>query len=128
MTCPQCGLQILPDQKFCRSCGARLQLTTQPLAESVQLADLEVTTSTRHESPQASPLLFWGFIIMFVGVAIGVVGKKLLHEDIVTVIGILVSLAGMFLSVYPYLSPSRRQKNDSIPSSQPEALTDSPPP
>jgi hypothetical protein len=65
--------------------------------------------------------------MMFIGVAIGVIGKMLMHEEIVTVVGVLVSLVGMFLTVYPYLSPSPRRKHDSIRSSQPEVLTRSQP-
>lgn len=65
--------------------------------------------------------------MMFLGVAMGVVGKKLLHQDIVTTVGILVSLAGMFLTVYPYLLPAPRKKYDSLPSSRPEVLKQSQP-
>jgi hypothetical protein len=61
--------------------------------------------------------------MMFIGVAIGVIGKMLMHQEMVTVVGVLVSLVGMFLTVYPYLSSSPRQKHDSIISSQPEVLT-----
>ena len=63
------------------------------------------------EKQRANRWVLWGVIIMF----IGVIGKKLIHEEIVTVVGILTSLAGMFLTVYPYLSPSPRQKKDSPP-------------
>jgi hypothetical protein len=40
---------------------------------------------------------------MLIGVVIGVVGKKLVHEDIITVVGVLISLSGMFLTTYQYL-------------------------
>jgi hypothetical protein len=43
MNCPKCDLQTLPDQKFCRSCGASLQMITQPLAEHARVSDLERT-------------------------------------------------------------------------------------
>jgi hypothetical protein len=71
-------------------------------------------------------LVLWGFIIMFVGAAVGVVGKKLMHEDIVTVVGVLMSLAGMFLTVYPYLAPVGK-KHDRSPYSPPEKLPASQP-
>jgi hypothetical protein len=66
--------------------------------------------------------------MMFIGVAIGVIGKILIHEDVVTVVGVLLSLAGMFLTVYPYLAPPKsrsRKKYDATLSSQPEVLTPS---
>jgi len=129
MNCPKCGLQTLADQKFCRSCGASLQVITQPLADRAPAADLDRTTSIiiRDERQGPPRLVLWGFIIMFIGVAIGIIGKKLMHDEIVSVTGALLSLAGMFLAVYPYLSHFPRPKYDSTPSSQPGVLTQSQP-
>lgn len=129
MNCPKCGLQALPDQKFCRSCGMSLQMITQPLSEQATGARLDETRaiSFKDATQRVNRLPLWGFIIMFIGVAISVIGKMLMHEEVVTVVGILFTLVGMFLTVYPYLSPSPRQKDDSIASSQPEALTPSQP-
>jgi hypothetical protein len=120
MNCPECGLPALPGQKFCRSCGSGLQIITQPLAERAAVSDLERTpaTSYKDEKQQANRLIPWGFIIMFIGVAIGIIGKMLMHDEMVTVAGALASVAGMFFTVYPYLSPSPRQKSDSGPPSQ----------
>ena len=66
-------------------------------------------------------------LTMFIGVAIGIIGKKLMHDEIVTVVGALISLAGFFLTAYPYLLPSRRLRSDSGASSQPEVPTESQP-
>jgi len=119
MTCPTCGLPTLPEQKFCRSCGTSLQMTTQPLADPTAAIPQTQRTAPTGTTQATSKLLLWGFMIMFVGAAIGVVGKKLMHEDIVTVIGVLMALAGMFLTVYPYLLPARA-KLDTSPRAQPE--------
>ena len=129
MNCPKCGLQTLQDQKFCRSCGAGLQMTTRPLTAPARVSDLEGMSAIgfKGEGQRGNRLTLWGFIIMFIGVAISVIGKMLMHTEMVTVVGVLVSLVGMFLTVYPYLSPSPRQKHDSIPSSRPEGLTQSQP-
>ena len=121
MDCPNCGSQTLPDQKFCRSCGSSLELITKPLPAPAKLGTFEREPVVNISGKVAS----LGFIIMFIGVAIGVIGKMLLHEEIVTVIGILLSLAGMFLVAYPYLS-SARQKHSHQPS-EPKALTPSTP-
>jgi len=122
MTCPKCGWQTLTEQKFCRSCGANLQITTQPLADgNAAISEPPRTSISTRTSERAKTLVLWGFIVMFVGAAIGVVGKKLMHEDIVTVLGVLMSLAGMFLAVYPYLV-SPRAKQDLSPRSQTEEL------
>jgi len=118
MNCSKCGLQTQPDQKFCRVCGASLQMTTQPLAELEKRPPLSVND----EKPRVNRLTLLGFIMMFIGVVVGIIGKKLMHEEIVTVIGALVSVAGMFLTAYPYLSPPSRQKFHSRRFSQPEVL------
>ena len=121
MTCPKCGSPTLAEQKFCRSCGASLEITTQPLADlSATISQAERTARTP-ANERANKLMLWGFLVMFAGAAIGVVGKKLLHEDIVTVVGIVMSLAGMFLTVYPYLLPARAKHNTS-PTPQPDEL------
>ncbi len=95
-------------------------MITRPLAAPTTASDLEGTSAIglKGEGQRGNKLTLWGFIIMFIGVAIGVIGKMLIHEEMVTVVGVLVSIVGMFLTVYPYLSPSPRQKPDSIPSSQ----------
>lgn len=125
MTCPKCGLETTADQKFCRSCGTRVQLTTQRLAELQSVTDLESVRpiASKGADERANQFVFWGFAAMLIGVAIGVVGKKLLYQDIVTVLGVLISLAGIFFVVYPYLTPSRRKEDESSLSSQPEVLT-----
>ena len=129
MNCPKCGLQALADQKFCRSCGASLQIITQPLAAHAPAADLERTPAItfKDQKQGTNRLVLWGLIIMFIGAAIGITGKMLIHEEIVTFTGALLSLAGMFLVVYPYLSPSPRQKYDASASSKPGSLTQSSP-
>jgi zinc ribbon protein len=121
MTCPKCGLTTLPEQKFCRSCGASLEMATQPLADPTATVSQTERTARTEPNERTNKSMLWGFILMFVGAAIGVVGKKLMHEDIVTVIGILMSLAGMFLTVYPYLLPARAKRNTN-PNPQPNEL------
>jgi len=126
MNCPKCGLQKLPDQKFCRSCGASLQMDTQPLAEHANVSDLQKPASTFQGGQQrTNRLMLLSFMIMFIGVAMGIIGKKLLHDEVITVVGALISVAGMFLAAYPYLS-SARSHEPSAPS-QPAVLTPSQP-
>jgi zinc-ribbon domain len=116
MSCPKCGLQITSDQRFCRACGASLQLVTQPLAE---------TTSpiiAKRDTSRQSGLSLLGLIIMFVGAAVGIIGKKLIYEDIVTVTGALIALAGIALTVFPYLWSPGQKRVEAAPSSKPDML------
>ena len=124
MSCPNCGLETLPEQKFCRSCGASLQVITKPLADRAAISQSE-KIAFKHERHRANWLVLWGFIIMFLGTALGVIGKMLIHENTVTVLGVLISLAGIFLTAYPYVAPPRRKKSDST--SELETLTQSQP-
>ncbi len=124
MNCPKCGAQTIEDQKFCRACGASVQMVTQPLVHDVidSRPQDELTSGAQNETPQGTKFLLWGFIIMFIGVALGVIGKMLIHQDVVTVVGVLLSLLGMFLSVFPFLLLSPRQKSKASAPSLPESL------
>ncbi len=126
MNCPKCGLPTQPDQRFCRLCGDNLKIITTPLAETATVSHPESTPaiSFKNEARRA-PL--WGYILMFIGVVIGIIGKMLLHAEIVTVVGVLVSVLGMFLTAFPYLLPAPRQKYDSTGSSHPKGLKPSQP-
>lgn len=128
MKCPNCGLQTIDAQKFCRSCGTNLQLTTQPLSD-VGLSPRsspEIIPKTERSTPNA--LVLRGFIVMFMGVALGVVGEKLVHADSVTVVGILLSLLGMFMTAFPYLLPTSSRRSDSRSPSEPKTLGSAPAP
>jgi hypothetical protein len=124
MNCPKCGLQTLPEQKFCRTCGKSLSPDTPP--DSIQKSGArENSLLHEQEKPRTANWMLWGFVVTFIGVAIGVVGKKLLHVDLVTTVGILISLAGMFATVYPYLSQSPRPRSRPTPNADPEPLIQS---
>src|SRR5258705_4202379 len=49
-------------------------------------SDLETTSADgfQRERQPGRNVLLWGFVTMMLGAVIGVVGKKLLHQDIVT--------------------------------------------
>lgn len=99
-------------------------MATQPLAEHVVSGPQRNSSiELKDDGQRGSRLVLWGFVLLLLGAAIGVLGKKLLHQDVVTVAGILMSLVGMFLTVFPYLVPARSKKPGSVRRSQPEDLT-----
>ncbi len=122
MNCPSCGLPSLEDQKFCRSCGAGLQMTTRPLEAPATNREVTPTIGLRAGGNRGSGWMLWSFALMFLGVAIGVIGKMMLHQELVTGVGVLVSVAGMFLTVYPFVLPSSREKYEPNPSAASKGL------
>lgn len=64
---------------------------------------------SRDQRPQGN-VAFWGFIVMFIGAALGVIGKMVVHWDVLTAVGALTAMAGMFLIGYPSLASLRRGK------------------
>lgn len=122
MNCPKCGVEVVPQQKFCRACGTTLTMDTQRLTEPATVSQPQSHTeiAPRDNLHRPEKLLAWGLIVMFVGAAIGIIGKMLIHVDVVTVAGVLVALAGMFLSVFPYVFPSPRRRRISNESSESE--------
>lgn len=64
---------------------------------------------------------------MFIGVVIGVIGKTILHQEIVKAIGALISIAGIFVTAFPYISPAPRRKQQPPVSTRSEVQTPAPP-
>jgi hypothetical protein len=48
--------------------------------------------------------VLWGMALMFAGIAVSIIGKKLIHDEQVGVVGALISIVGMFLTGYFSLS------------------------
>ena len=103
MNCPACGSQITSNQKFCRSCGGGLE----PAGRGA--------IGLRNRMARS------GFIAMFAGLMIAVTGAILLHLDVVIFIGVMATIAGMFLVGYSSMMPAR-PKNKARPSTQSETL------
>ncbi len=74
------------------------------------------------EARPANRRMLWGPLLAFVGIAIALVGKMLLHLEILTLVGVLISLAGMFfIAAYPYLLRNPKKRGIDV-SSQPQNL------
>ena len=67
MNCPACGTHILPDQSYCRSCGADLNHAARPFA-----------ASNARDGHRTGRFVFVAFTIMFIGAALGALGKMLI--------------------------------------------------
>ncbi len=102
INCPSCGSQMKFDQQFCRTCG----------------------TSLRADEPGSiNRRMLWGLLMAFGGIVIALAGKMLLQLNLVTFIGVLISLSGMFfIAAYPFLTASLRQKFAPGRNTHPESL------
>lgn len=103
-------------------------MVTQPIVERPALSGPQKTPATDLIPKRQRPngLTRFGFILMFVGIAIGIIGGKLMPDGIIAAVGALLAVAGIFFTAYPYVSPARQQQFDAIPS-QPENLIQSQP-
>ena len=101
MYCPSCGNQNSEGQRFCRSCGLRLETISQVVHQELQqLPDFV---------PEPGPGFSWksifftawyyGFFLIGLGLIIISVGTKIIGEQLVTDIGSVMSLLGVALLV-----------------------------
>jgi hypothetical protein len=83
-----------------------LQVVSRALAEH-----LAVSESTGTKSPSVAEIWYqsirwaiWAAAVMFGGVGIGIIGKKIIHDELFAGVGALISIAGMFWMAYSMLS------------------------
>lgn len=99
MYCPNCGKESSGEQKFCRSCGLKLQTISQVMARELSEADpTQIDERAGQHRPQklgSQPLLLWGFLIMMLGLLLGVVGKKILSVESMAGIGAVIAILGV---------------------------------
>jgi len=69
----------------------------------------QTSVVSRDQRPQSN-VVFWGFIVMFIGAALGVIGKMIVRWEPLTAVGALTAMVGMFLIGYPALASLRRGK------------------
>jgi len=126
MHCPNCGQKITSDLKFCRACGMKLNSVVKAVNEHLGGGG-EISTEKTSERAMVARLgrsLFYGVIVLFIGVAISVVGKE---NSTIKTLGVLTALLGVFLMMYAVISPmmragaaSRPAKKKDLPEEKPQ--------
>lgn len=109
MHCPGCGRQGSTDQHFCRSCGMDLEAVSEFIAGQQPVAKSSPPSSglAQTDEPRLLTRMVWGLVMCIVGVFIGVMGGRILHVNLVTVVGALLALAGGFVFLSVILSAAR---------------------
>jgi len=121
MHCPACGKEAAGTPKFCRSCGMDLLAVSGLVAQH-----LPSTASVRPPAEgdaealhRLYSMLLWGIGVLLVGLALLAFGKKI---EYVSQVGILMMLAGTFISFYGVISPLRPKKRGAPGVPEPAAL------
>lgn len=97
MFCPNCGREHSEPRKFCPSCGLRLQVIAEVLAEEKNFTreGEEVL-----ELPSVKPS-FWqsslalGVIVMILGTILSILGKNIFASVSVTTLGTIMAVMGI---------------------------------
>jgi hypothetical protein len=112
MHCPNCATKASGEQKFCRSCGLRLEKVHQLLSDELSIADLHIQNKIRwfeHWRNAAALATFATFIITVLVVFIREIkaaidaGSSELYGTLIgliVVIGILIALSFAMYSAY----------------------------
>ena len=135
MHCPSCGTEVSTSLKFCRSCGMGLELVSKAMAEHVSAdeSDLSKVESDKGALQRMVKTMGLGGIILFAGIVVVLIGRKLLHNDLADLIGGLVLMAGVFIMSYAVFSAmlsgtgKTRKKVGSLGPAMPELGRDTSP-
>ena len=106
MHCPSCGTEISTTLKFCRSCGMSLELVSKAMAEhlSADASPVAKAETDKRVLQRMIKTMGVGGVIVFAGIVIVVIGRKLLHNELADLIGGLILLAGAFIMAFALFS------------------------
>jgi len=105
MYCPKCGKENPEKQRFCTSCGLKLESISLVLTEEAATVVVDFNAprdgksgrlDVRQRLEHGDPLTY-AFVIIAAGVAIGAIGYKVLAEKTLGDIGTLVALVGILV-------------------------------
>jgi hypothetical protein len=130
MYCPHCAAPFSADQKFCRSCGLALQTISQTIA--AHLASGQPDKAQVDEMDKLEWAKMWkrwwsiGFAVMVAGLFILGAGRKIIHNEVVAMIGAMILLIGFWPLIYPFFSMFQVKERRLRQTPQPTALPEAP--
>jgi predicted nucleic acid-binding Zn ribbon protein len=99
MYCPKCGKENPEKPRFCRSCGLGLQTIAEALVNERSATKSDYSSIEIVEPEQKrwrSPLLY-GLLMILLGMAIVMFGKKIAAEELIADLGTLIGVIGIGL-------------------------------
>lgn len=106
MFCPKCGKENPEPQRFCTSCGLRLETILSALTDesgtsqdSLTVRQLDKRAGLQDAQRRLGGLnpLIYGFILIAAGLLIGAIGYKVFSEKTLGDVGTLVALVGVLV-------------------------------
>jgi len=97
MYCPKCGKENPEKQRYCNSCGLKLETISQTIAkDSGRGRDDRFVLMLRGNKGWQDPLIY-AVVLIALGRLIGAIGYKVLDEKTLGDIGTLVALVGVLV-------------------------------
>src|SRR5947207_6781251 len=114
MYCPNCGKENPEKPRFCRSCGLGLQTISQALVNELSATsdDSSIEIAEPEQKRWRNPLMY-GFLMLLLGMAIVIFGKKIAVEQSIADLGTLIAVLGIGLLGFKGVSKIRSQSSSS---------------
>lgn len=118
MYCPNCGKDNPENTRFCRSCGLGLQTISHALVNelSATKSDDGLIEIVESEQKRWRNSLMYGVLMLLLGMAIIIFGKKVVVEQLIADLGTLIAVLGIGLVCFKGVSLLRSQPSSSRPS------------
>jgi hypothetical protein len=115
MYCPNCGKENPEKPRFCRSCGLGLQTISQALVDELSAPKSEYSSIeiVKPEQKRWRNPLMYGFLMLLLGMAIVIFGKKIAVEQLIADIGTLIAVLGIGLLGFKGVLLIRSQSSSS---------------
>ena len=115
MYCPNCGKENPEKPRFCRSCGLGLQTISQTMVNELAATksdDSSIEIVEPEQKRWLNPLMY-GFLMLLLGMAIVIFGKKIAVEQLIADLGTLIAVLGIGLLGFKGVSLIRSQSSSS---------------
>jgi hypothetical protein len=127
MHCPNCANESDLDQKFCRKCGFNLAPISKLMGANDDETKLDKVERDKLLMRRMVSWMMRGMLIMLIGIILIVVNKQLKLDQLVGLLGTLITLGGVSVMMYGLLDTMRggglkKRKPRAIEASSPSEI------